>query len=203
MGRRTDIDWAAIKIAHADPNQSVRSIAKRHNITEATIRQRAATEGWPARTTQTSAQVLDAVGEEVIEARIADCETLSVIAASYGVSNTSLHDWLDSHPELYTRARERQADKLAADILEIADAAERDTITDDDGNVRTDHEVVARSRLRVDARKWLAAKMRPRVYGEKLDLTAAVTVRDMTDDQLRARAAELMAKLGFSQAKAD
>ena len=30
---------------------------------------------------------------------------------------------------------------------------------------------MARAKLRIDARKWIAAKMKPRVYGEKLDLT--------------------------------
>src|SRR5688572_9232829 len=40
--------------------------------------------------------------------------------------------------------------------------------TDENGNERTDNEVVARSRLRVDARKWLAGKMAPKKYGDKL-----------------------------------
>jgi outer membrane lipoprotein-sorting protein len=31
---------------------------------------------------------------------------------------------------------------------------------------------VQAQRLRVDTRKWLMAKMKPKVYGEKLDLTS-------------------------------
>ena len=32
-------------------------------------------------------------------------------------------------------------------------------------------ENVQRSRLRIDTRKWLMAKMNPKVYGDKLDMT--------------------------------
>ena len=68
----------------------------------------------------------------------------------------------------YARAREVQADRLAEEILEIADDGSNDTYIDENGNARTDQDVIARSRLRVDARKWLAAKMAPKKYGDKL-----------------------------------
>ena len=111
---------------------------------------------------------LDAVGIEEICARIAECQFIHRIARDIGVSPTSLHAYLDNHPEMYARARERQGDKLVEDMLAIADDAAKDTYIDADGNTRTDQEVVARSRLRVDARKWLAGKMRPKVYGDKV-----------------------------------
>jgi hypothetical protein len=56
----------------------------------------------------------------------------------------------------YARAREEQADYYADEIIEIADTAE-------DANL---------ARLRIDARKWKASKLRPKKYGEKLDLTS-------------------------------
>ncbi|MEN6536667.1 MAG: hypothetical protein ABFD89_23630 [Bryobacteraceae bacterium] len=68
----------------------------------------------------------------------------------------------------YARAREAQADRLAEEILEIADDGTNDTYVDENGNTRTDQDVIARSRLRVDARKWLASKMAPKKYGDKL-----------------------------------
>jgi len=71
----------------------------------------------------------------------------------------------------YARAREAQADALFEQILDIADDGKNDTTKDDDGNIRTDHDVIARSRLRVDARKWMAGKLRPKKYGEKLELS--------------------------------
>jgi len=62
----------------------------------------------------------------------------------------------------YARARETQADSYADDIVGIADG-------DGDPNDK---------RVRIDARKWMAGKMRPKVYGDKLDIDAraAVTV---------------------------
>lgn len=80
--------------------------------------------------------------------------------------------WLDgSRPEFseqYARAREAQADKLAEEALTIADDGRNDTYTDADGNVKTDSEVIQRSKLRVDTRKWLASKMAPKKYGDKV-----------------------------------
>ena len=73
----------------------------------------------------------------------------------------------------YAHAREAQADLLAAEILEIADDSSGDIITDKDGRTRLDREFVARARLRVDARKWLASKMAPKKYGDKIEHTSA------------------------------
>ncbi|MCO5106232.1 MAG: terminase small subunit protein [Burkholderiaceae bacterium] len=85
----------------------------------------------------------------------------------------SVMRWLDADAafrERYARARELQADTLVDEILEIADDGRYDTYVDDQGNTRTDHEAIARARLRIDARKWVAAKMRPRKYGDRLTL---------------------------------
>lgn len=73
----------------------------------------------------------------------------------------------------YACAREARADYLAEELLEIADDSSGDTITDKDGNTRADSEFVARSRLRVDSRKWLASKMAPKKYGDKIEHTGA------------------------------
>lgn len=74
--------------------------------------------------------------------------------------------------EQYARAREAQADKLADEILEIADETEGDFIGKElgDGTVVevADHEHIQRSKLRVDARKWKAAKLAPKKYGDRV-----------------------------------
>lgn len=74
----------------------------------------------------------------------------------------------DGFSAQYARAREAQADYWAEQIVEIADDGTNDTYTDKDGNERTDQEVIARSRLRVDTRKWLMARMAPKRYGDKI-----------------------------------
>ena len=76
----------------------------------------------------------------------------------------------------YARAREAQADALFEEILDIAD--ESTTVNkvvghgdDAEEVVVFDSVAVQRNRLRVDARKWMAGKLRPKKYGEKLELS--------------------------------
>lgn len=115
---------------------------------------------------------LEAIGIEAVCERVANCEFLEDIAKSCDVSRGTLSLWLsrDDNVTMYARARDLQADKMADDIIKIADDGENDTYTDDQGQVKTNQDVIARSRLRVDARKWLASKMAPKKYGEKLEL---------------------------------
>src|SRR5260370_29653217 len=70
--------------------------------------------------------------------------------------------------ERYARAREEQADKLFREIIEIADDASGDYVTTSDGKRIVDHENIRRSRLRVDARKWAAARLAPKKYGDRV-----------------------------------
>jgi hypothetical protein len=80
--------------------------------------------------------------------------------------------WLAAHKEFrdqYARARECRADAMAEEILEISDDDSDDAITDpESGATRLNSEFVARSRLKVDTRKWLMARMAPKVYGDKV-----------------------------------
>ena len=66
------------------------------------------------------------------------------------------------------RAREEQADKLFREIIEIADDASGDYVTTSDGKTIVDHENIQRSRLRVDTRKWAAARLAPKKYGDHI-----------------------------------
>jgi hypothetical protein len=84
---------------------------------------------------------------------------------------STVYLWMAKHKEFsesYARAREDQADTLADQILEIADDGRNDTYTDDEGKEFVNHDVINRSRLRVDARKWVAAKLKPKKYGDKV-----------------------------------
>ncbi len=76
-------------------------------------------------------------------------------------STATVFRWLAGRPdfrERYAHAREAQADALADDILAIAD---------DDGDPKD-------KRVRIDARKWLAGKLKPAVYGDRLELGGEV-----------------------------
>ena len=66
--------------------------------------------------------------------------------------------WLQKHEsfmEQYARAKESCADAMSEDILEISD----------DPSIASDHK-----RIMVDSRKWLASKLKPKRYGDKLAL---------------------------------
>lgn len=87
-------------------------------------------------------------------------------------SKATVLKWLaanDNFATRYARAMESRADHYADDIVAIADEA---LPAGDDGKI--DSAAVQQQRLRVDARKWVASKLRPQKYGDKLDLTAKV-----------------------------
>ena len=85
-------------------------------------------------------------------------------------SYSSVFNWIGKKEnawflDLYTRAREMQADRIADEIMEIAD----DNRFDREAFVGGNH--IQRDKLRTDVRKWRAAKLHPKKYGDKLDLT--------------------------------
>jgi len=64
--------------------------------------------------------------------------------------------------------REAQADKLFRKIIKIADDTGGDYTTSDSKRI-VDHENIQHSRLRVDARKWAAARLAPKKYGDRVE----------------------------------
>jgi hypothetical protein len=88
----------------------------------------------------------------------------------------TFYRWMKGNEELcnkYARAKEDQADFLAEEILEIADNKDGDTVPTEFGEAGNAVNV-QRSRLQVDARKWIASKLKPKKYGEKLDIDQRV-----------------------------
>lgn len=90
---------------------------------------------------------------------------------------SSVFLWLSKHKEFaeqYARAKEESADALVEDIQDIADDGTNDwmEVHGKDGSVgwQLNGEHIQRSRLRVDVRKWAASKLKPKKYGEKLEL---------------------------------
>lgn len=110
---------------------------------------------------------------DVICDRIADGESLRAVCnTDDGMpSKGTVLRWLaesETFQVQYARAREEQADKYADEIIEIAD--EDGTTEKENVGVVYDSTAVARNRLRVDARKWVASKLKPKKYGDKLAL---------------------------------
>lgn len=98
-------------------------------------------------------------------------------------SKSTVMRWLASHQEFrdqYAGAREAQADYYAEEIIEISDDGSNDwmdrKLSDGSTEEVENKDVLARSRLRVDTRKWLMARMAPKKYGDKI--TQEVTGAD-------------------------
>jgi hypothetical protein len=75
---------------------------------------------------------------------------------------------LRANPELkasYQQAVEDRADRLAEELVELADTPMPEGL---DGPGKSAW--VQQMRLRVDVRKWAASKLKPKIYGERLDL---------------------------------
>lgn len=120
-----------------------------------------------------SQEVFDRICE-----RIADGESLRAICADDDMpSKANVFRWLAANKEAadqYARARDAQADAIFDEILDIADSAVNDWMEvhgQDDAGYRVNGEHIQRSKLRIDARKWMAGKLRPKVYGDKLEVS--------------------------------
>lgn len=105
-----------------------------------------------------------------------------VCARNIGFPEAStIYKWRIKHPDFaqkYEDAKRNQAELLATEILKIADDDSQDTMINEmTGNVVQNSEFIARSRLRVDARKWIASKLLPKVYGDKVQNETTITVK--------------------------
>lgn len=90
-------------------------------------------------------------------------------------AQSQVYAWLQRHPdfqEQYARAREEQAETHADEIVDIADETpQTKEIKDKDGNVidiTLDSSFIAWQKQRIEARKWNAAKQRPKKYGDRV-----------------------------------
>ncbi len=87
-----------------------------------------------------------------------------------GRAAMTVYRWIEqeaSFREQYARAHEDRADTMAEDIIEIADeVAGTDSIA-----------AVQAAKLRIETRKWIAAKVRPSKWGEKqlIETSGSVT----------------------------
>jgi hypothetical protein len=72
--------------------------------------------------------------------------------------------WLTKNTEFqeqYARAREAQGDTLFDECLDIADQYDK-------ASDKLDPDHIQRAKLRIDTRKWMAGKLRPKKYGDKV-----------------------------------
>lgn len=123
---------------------------------------------------------------DLICERIAEGFTLRQIAKEIGCTSAAITTWAredDGFATRYARAMDLRCERMAEEILEISDDGSNDWMEREiaEGVTATvaDHEHIQRSKLRVDSRKWLMAKMMPKKYGDRV--SAEVTGADGKD----------------------
>ena len=177
-------DWDAIK-ADLEAGTPIADTAKAFKVQARTIRAYAKAHNWPASLTRAAppeyiVKASDianpkprligrppkpfdpAIGAELCS-RIAAGEALTRICQEKHMPATdTIYRWMrenESFLAAYTRARADQADTIADQIMDIAD-------TEPDPN---------RAKVRIDARKWIASKLKPQKYGEKIDISGEIS----------------------------
>lgn len=140
----------------------------------------------------------EAIADAICE-QISDGKSLKEVCGDESMPcYKTVQNWLSDSSKgeflhKYARAREAQADYFAEEILRISDE-EVTTVradkhpgadADEGGMVEVvfDAVAVARNRLRVDSRKWLASKLAPKKYGDRMELAGdlkLVTIKDLS-----------------------
>jgi hypothetical protein len=72
----------------------------------------------------------------------------------------TIYQWLRTYDEFsdqYARAKRLQVDVLVDEVLEIADGVANSNLAAING-----------AKLKIDTRKWIASKLVPRLYGDKI-----------------------------------
>lgn len=119
---------------------------------------------------------------ELICQRLALGESLRAICRDMEIDHSTVLRWViadhEGFADQYARARECQAELHVDELIELSDADPEYVIETrrEEGSEavitekRIDPAWVAQQKLRIDTRKWAAAKMRPTRYGERVDL---------------------------------
>ena len=112
---------------------------------------------------------------DAVCALLEEGKSLRAACRDLDLSPRTILDWARDHKEFtaqYAHAREIGYKLLADEIIDIADEKEVQVRYDnEDAILELNATAVARNRLRVDTRKWMLAKMLPKIYGDKLELS--------------------------------
>lgn len=85
-----------------------------------------------------------------------------------GVPQSTFNRWVDADAKLaedYAHAREDLIERMANEVLELADSEVPET-----GDGKRDWQAIQQRKLQVDSRKWLLSKLAPKKYGDRLEL---------------------------------
>ncbi len=105
-----------------------------------------------------------------------------------------MFEWLfkyhDDFGALYANAKRAQVEVFVDEMAEIADDSKEDLLVDENGKEIFNREFAARSRLRIDTRKWIACKLNRRYA-------------DVTQKSLTEQVQEIQTKIDLSKCNSD
>lgn len=117
---------------------------------------------------------------------VATGKSLRQVSRELQIAESTVRQWVlddrNGFAAQYARARELQIEAMADELLEISDDGTNDWMTINRGGEEVEvpnQEVLQRSRLRVDTRKWLMSKIVPKKYADKtaVELSGEVGVK--------------------------
>jgi hypothetical protein len=106
-----------------------------------------------ARSSEFTQEAADRICEEIVQGK----SLRQLCAADDMPAVSTIFKWMADFPafsEQYARAKDEQAELLADEIISIADS---------EGDPQ-------KARVKIDARKWVASKLKPKKYGDKTQL---------------------------------
>jgi hypothetical protein len=113
------------------------------------------------------------LAQAVVDSMVSDGQSLRKCCIKIGIDPARFLRAVDACPDLakqYARARQALLDKMADEILELADAP---VPVLDNGGI--DGALVRQRLMQVDVRKWFLSKLAPKVYGDRLDVSVTDT----------------------------
>lgn len=142
---------------------------------------------------------------DLICSHLVEGKSLRAICRDEGMPSVgTVCRWLNENAkfqEQYTSAREIQAETFADEIVLIADTPLIGTKTKTVGDkVETiEGDMIEHRRLQVDTRKWVASRILPKKYGDKLAVGGAkdlppIQTEDMSDNEMARRVAFMLSK---------
>ena len=119
-------------------------------------------------------KMLSKLPEDMIWAMIEGGKSLTEICIEMGISRKALERWIDENDpdgDKIARARARAADELVTETLSIAD--------------RSDPEHAAHTRVRIQARQWVAERWNRKAYGTQNGPQININIQDLRMNALR------------------
>lgn len=119
-------------------------------------------------------KMLAKLPDDMIWSMVEGGKTKTEICLEMGISRKALERWMDEvdpDGDKLTRARAQAADQLASETLAIAD--------------QSDPEHAAQTRLRIQARQWIAERWDPKTYGSQKAAQININVQDLRMNALR------------------